>query len=61
MIIILINRPDKSQYQTSSFDSKLEKEISAGSENILKKLSKEFEVKPDQIYKFWITTNEKTN
>ena len=60
MIIILIKRPNGSQYQASSFDSKLEKEISSGSENVSKKLSKEFGIKQDQIYKFWIT-NENPN
>lgn len=60
MIIILIKRTNGSLYQASSFDSKLEKEISQGSDNVLKKLSKEFEIKQDQIYKFWIT-NENPN
>lgn len=57
MIVILINNKDGSKYQASSFDSKLEKEIKSNPEDkalLLKHLAKEFEVKTDLIYKYWI-------
>jgi len=60
MITILIKRKDGSIYQASSFNSKLEKEIISGSD-VNKKLAKEFEIKPEQIHKFWTDNNEKTN
>lgn len=60
MIIILIKRKDGSTYQASSFDPKLEKEILSGSD-VNKKLAKEFEIKPEQIHKFWVDNNEDNN
>jgi hypothetical protein len=61
MIIILIKDQKGRIYQTSSFNDKLEKEIKSNPEDkklLLKHLSKEFNVLPDSIHKYWIANEE---
>lgn len=53
--IILKDHNGKAGASTSSFDEKLEKFIKENpkeTDKILKKLAKEFEIKPDDIFKY---------
>ncbi len=53
--IIIKDQNGKAGASTSSFDEKLEKFIKENpkeKDKILKKLSKEFDVKPDDIFKY---------
>lgn len=58
MIIILIKGISSNLYSTCLFDSKLEDLITsktpADEPIIIKKLCKEFDIKPDDIYKYWV-------